>query len=168
MRKVIPVNTVFCAATVLASCGGDSPTGPESGLFTAMVSGEVNLTFGGPATFRDEGMVILMLHGSFSGHYDFIRFDRRSSAAPGVGTFAIAGANAGPDDFVAEYQHALLRTDGHETTTYRSLSGSLTITSVTADRIEGSFSFEGIGPGPGRTVTVQGSFDANPDPLSAP
>ena len=164
MRKVIPLNTVICAATFLASCGGNGPTEAESGSFIATVSGDVNVSLIGQATFFDGGVVIWLLHGSFSGRRDFIRFDRRSGAAPGVGTFTIAGIVADPDDFVAEYEHAREGADGIETTRYGSVSGSLTITSATADRIEGSFSFKGIGLGIGRTVTVEGSFDAKPEP----
>ena len=154
----------FLLSVFVLACGCNGPTEPESALFIATVAGDVNGTFGGQARFLDEGVVISLFHGNLSGRYDLIRFDRRSSAAPGVGTFTIAGVGAGPEDFVAEYEHASEGADAIETTTYFSLSGSLTITSATADRIEGSFSFEGIGPGIGRTVTVQGSFEAKPGP----
>ena len=164
MRKVISLNAVLCAATFLASCGGNGPTEPESGSFIATVSGDVNVSLRGQATFFDGGVVIWLFQGNLSRSHDFIRFLRSGGAAPGVGTFTIAGAGAVPDDFIAEYQHARAGADSIETTTYASLVGSLTITSATTDRIEGSFSFKGIGPGPGRIVTVQGSFDAKPEP----
>ncbi len=166
MRKVIPLNTVICAATFLASCGGNGPTEPESGSFIATVSGDVNVSLIGQATFFEGGSIIWMLDGNFNGHHDFLRLDRDPSAGPpGVGTFTIAGATAGPDDFVAEYVHARVGSDGIETTTYRSLSGSLITTSVTADRIVGSFNFKGIGPGVGTIVEVQGTFTAKPGPF---
>ena len=115
----------------------------------------------------DSGWSVWMLEGSFFGDYDFIRIDRSSSAAPGAGAFTIAEGPQGadPDDFVAEYEHALEVAGNIEITGYTSVSGSLTVTSATADRIEGSFSFTGSGPGPGRTVTVQGSFNAKPGPF---
>ena len=116
---------------------------------------------------RDTGWSIWLLEGNFFSDYDFIRIDRSSSTAPGVGTFTITvSGSTGPDDFVAEYEHAVEEGNVIEITAYTSLSGLLTITSATADRIEGSFSFTGSGPGPGpQTVTVQGSFSARPGPF---
>ena len=167
MKRVIRPNTVICtAAFLLASCGGNDPTGPGLGLFTAAVDGDVDVSLSGDAVFFEGGSIIWMLDGNFNGHHDFLRLDRDPSAGPpGVGTFTIAGATAGPDDFVAEYVHARVGSDGIETTTYRSLSGSLITTSVTADRIVGSFNFKGIGPGIGTIVEVQGTFTAKPGPF---
>jgi len=157
----------------LTACGSDDATGPGSGSFTATVSGDVNASLSGNAVFgvglyigSDSGWSIWLLEGSFFSDYDFITIDRSSSAAPGVGAFTIIGrSGAGPDDFVAKFEHALEEGSNIEITGYTSVSGSLTITSATADQIEGSFSFTGSGPGPGQTVTVQGSFSAKPGPF---
>ena len=174
MRRVIQLMTIVTAAGMsLASCGGDDATEPGSASFTATVSGDVSASLSGDAVFgvglstgSNTGWSIWLLEGSFFSDYDFIRIDRSSSTAPGVGTFTIIGSSgAGPDDFVAEYEHALDVAGNIEITGYTSVSGSLTITSATADRIVGSFSFTASGPGPGRTVTVQGSFNAKPGPF---
>ncbi len=175
MRVIHIVPILTGVATSLVSCGGGDTTGPGSGSFTATVSGVVTASLSGNAVFgvglrtgSDTGWSIWLLDGSIFSDHDFIsidRIDRSSSTAPGVGTFTINGSGAGPDDFAAEYDDA--RAEGNDIfiTAYTSVSGSLTITSATADRVEGSFSFTGSGPGPGRTVTVQGSFSARPGPF---
>ena len=158
--------TVFVVA-FLTACGGDNGTGPGSGSFTATVSGDLNASLSGDAVFgvglaigSVSGWSVWLLEGSFLADYDLIRIDRDSDAAPGVGTFAITGGGAGPDDFSAEYEHGVEEGGNTDITGYTSVSGSLTVTSATADRIEGSFTFTGNGPSPGQTVTVQGSFSA--------
>lgn len=173
MRVIHIVPILTGVATSLVSCGGDDTTGPGSGSFTATVSGDVSASLSGNAVFgvglsigSDTGWSIWLLEGSFFSDYDFIRIDRSSSTAPGVGTFTIiGGSGVGPDDFVAAYENAVEEGNDISITGYTSVSGSLTITSATADRVEGSFSFTGSGPGPGRTVTVQGSFSARPGPF---
>ncbi len=173
MRVIHVISLLAGLGMSLASCGGDGLTGPGSGSFTATVSGDVTASLSGDAVFgvglsigSDTGWSIWLLEGSFFSDYDFIRIGRSSSTTPGVGTFALIGrGGAGPDDFVAEYEDATDEGDAIEITGYSSVSGSLTITSATADRVEGSFSFTGSGPGPEQTVTVQGSFSARPGPF---
>ena len=88
MKRVIRPNTVICtAAFLLASCGGNDPTGPGLGLFTAAVDGDVDVSLRGDAVFFEGGSIIWMLDGNFNGHHDFLRLDRDPSAGPpGVGT----------------------------------------------------------------------------------
>ena len=135
MRVIHIVPILIGVVTSPVACGGDDPTGPGSGSFTATVSGGVSASLSGNAVFgvglsvgRDTGWSIWLLEGNFFSDYDFIRIDRSSSTAPGVGTFTITvSTGTGPDDFVVEYEHAVEEGNVIEITAYTSLSGSLTI-----------------------------------------
>lgn len=155
---------------------GDS-TGPGEAGFTATVSGDMQLELSGEAIFgvSTEGGVdrwmIFLNEGAFLGlDYDMIGFIREGSVTPiGVGTHTLvdaAGDALDDEDIGGVYWF------GRHTGSlgvFTSDEGNLTITSASADWIEGTFSFSGtldLGYGPDivdvTDVTVTGNFSAEP------
>jgi hypothetical protein len=140
---------------VLTACGGDGPTSPKSqpGSFTATVSGAASKSLSGQAGFlvTTNFFSISLNNGAGTGSIQFSRL----AGVPAAGTYQLdASAQQNSGAFAAIYS-------GGAQENYVSTAGSLTITSSSADRIKGTFSFTGTGGTSGSaTVTVTGSFDA--------
>lgn len=139
---------------LLTACGA-GPTAPKSqpGSFTATVSGAASKSLTGQAGFlvTTNLFSISLNNGAGTGSIQFSRL----AGVPAAGTYQLdANAQQNSGAFVAIYS-------GGAQENYVSTAGSLTITSSSADRIKGTFSFTGAGGTSGSaTVTVSGSFDA--------
>lgn len=141
---------------LLAGCG-DGPTPPKPqpsvGNFTATVSGAASRSLSGQAGFlvTTNLFSIALNNGSGNGSIQFSRL----AGVPAAGTYSLdASAAQNSGAFAAIYS-------GGAQENYVSTSGSLTITSSSADRVKGSFNFTGTGGASGTaSVTITGSFDA--------
>jgi hypothetical protein len=159
----ITTRRAFALTTLvlLTACGGgDGPTPPkpQSGSFTATVTGAASKTLSGQAGFLvTTNLFSIALNNNAGGSIQFSRL----AGVPAEGTYQLdANAPQNSGAFVAIYSGG-----GQEN--YVSTTGSLTVTSSSADRIRGTFSFTGAGGTSGSaSVTVTGSFDA--PRLSAP
>jgi hypothetical protein len=167
--------TLLAAATVaiVAGCGGDG-TGPNTGTFTATVTGDLSMTLTGEAVFGTQtdstgtSFGVALIRGDpNSFNSDIIVIGRANEARPASGTYDIVATPCGTcteDDFDA----ALAIVRPSDFGAYLSESGTLTITSSTADRLEGSatvtmsafFQFQGA-----QTVTIELTFSAVPGAL---
>lgn len=156
MRVITRHTLALTSFLLLAACGGgDGPTSPKPGQggFTATVSGAASKSLSGQAGFlvTTNLFTIALNNTAGTGSIQFSRL----AGVPAVGTYQL-DANAEPSSgaFVAIYSGG-----GQEN--YIASTGSLTITSSSADRIAGTFSFTGTGGTSGSaSVSVSGSFDA--------
>lgn len=164
---------LMAAAAVAAACGGDG-TGPDAGTFTATVTGDLSLTLTGEAVFGTQSDSSGSLFGiglvrgdANSFDTDIIVIGRGNTTRPGIGTYDIVSAlcgNCTDDDFDAAL--AIVRPD--DVGAYLSESGTLTITSSSAERIEGTatvtmtsfIQFQNA-----QTVTIELMFTAVPGAL---
>lgn len=139
---------------VLGACGGE-PTPPKNpaGTFTASVSGAASKNLNGQAGFLVTTNLFSIALNS-SSETAAIQFSRLSGV-PATGDYSL-DPNAPPESgpFAALYSAG-----GQED--YVSTTGRLTITSASADRVQGTFHFTGTGGASGTaTVTITGTFDA--------
>jgi hypothetical protein len=166
--------TVLATVCFLAFGCSDS-TGPGDAGFTATIGGDLDLSVSGDAIFgvASEGGVdrwmIFLTDGVFLGlDYDMIAISREASGAPiAVGTHTILDAASDAleaDDIVGAYM--IGRHDG-TLGVFSSVSGTLTVTSASSERVVGSFDFSAtmqIAVGPqvrdARNLTLTGSFTA--------
>lgn len=148
-----------------ATCGsGSSPTAPvdELGQFTATVEGAVgNLQLSGVAEAigTATGTPAWALNMTASDGSGNISFTEEGMPRPGTGTYVVDsalehGGNAPGSRFTAVVLFPPVSGFG-------SLSGTLEITSSSATRVSGTFSFTAADPeDESRTITVTGSFNA--------
>ncbi len=156
----------------MAGCGDG--TGPERGSFQATVTGDLSLSLSGDAVFGPQtqggqtAFAIGLLDGDPSAPpYNAVVISRDNVAAPAAGTYGIeAGfcADCTPDDFVGGFVHLITQLD---VATFLSDTGSFTLTTVTADRVEGTFRFTAtaflvVGEVNADSVRIEGSFTAVP------
>ncbi|HEX8851798.1 MAG TPA: hypothetical protein VF761_19880 [Gemmatimonadaceae bacterium] len=145
---------VLATLVAAAACGGDGGTDPRPRTgFTAHVSGATSATLTGEAGYLvTPNMVTIALHSGSGASY--IQFARQGGL-PGAGTYQLrADTPANSGDFVAFYA-------GGATENYVATSGTLTITSSSADRVKGTFNFTATGGASGTsTVAIDGDFDA--------
>jgi hypothetical protein len=171
--------TAMVATCILVFGCGDS-TGPEEGEFEATISGDIERSVSGEAIFgvTDEGGVerwmIFLLEGAFLGlDYDMIGITREASATPiPVGTHTIAEADSDTlddDDITAAF---MIGRHNGSLGVYSSVSGTLTITSASSERVVGTFNFSAemqIAVGPDvdevRNLNFTGSFTAVADAI---
>jgi hypothetical protein len=177
MSKYLFALAVVGACVLVLSCNGDA-SGPDDSSFTVTITGDTTFSFEGEALFgvsttngRDH-WVLLFTRGLFGGlDFDAVAIGRNESATPiGVGVHTIEDATSdAPDGEDIEGIYTLARSSDGSIASYGSVLGSLTISSATADRIQGEFSFSAefvLAVGPSfrdvRNVTIAGSFAAVP------
>lgn len=174
MSKILRAITLVATFAFIGACDG---TGPEDGSFTVSITGDTSLSFEGKALFgvsttgdRDHWMLFFN-RGVFGGlDFDAVAIGRNDSANPiGVGVHTIEDATrdtADGEDIEAVY--TLRRSSDGSIASYGSVLGTLTISSATADRIEGEFSFSAefvlavAGFANVRNLTITGFFTAVP------
>lgn len=174
MLKNLGVVTLVATSVLLASCDG---TGPDDSFFTVTITGDTTLSFEGEALFgvsttdgRDH-WVLFFNRGLFGGlDFDAVAVGRNESTTPiGVGVYTIEDATRdAPDGEDIEGIYSLRRSSDGSFGYYGSESGTLTISSATADQIQGEFNFSAefvmavASFGSVRNITVSGSFTAVP------
>jgi len=174
MLKIVRAVTVFAAFALPTACDG---SGPAENSFVVTITGDTTLTFEGEASFgvsttngRDH-WVLFLGRGVFGGvDFDAVAIGRNNSATPiGVGVHTIEDATReDPDGEDIEAVYALARSHDQSIASYASVSGTLTISSATADQIQGEFSFSSkfilaVASFAGvENLTITGSFTATP------
>ena len=175
MLKSFRATTLVAAFALLVACNG---TGPVDNSFVVTITGDTTFSFEGEALFgvsttnsRDHWMIFLN-RGLFGGmEFDAVAIGRNDSATPiGVGVHHIEDATrdvADGEDIEGIY--SLSRSSDGSVGYYGSVSGTLTISSATGERIQGEFNFSAefvlaYGPSFGgiENLTIAGSFTAIP------
>ncbi|MDH5804554.1 MAG: hypothetical protein OEZ54_05160 [Gemmatimonadota bacterium] len=163
-QRVLP----FLFTLGLTAACGDSLDSDPVGTFMATIADPDSSSFEGQAVFGSDlgngtpGWGVQLQEGNSLGDYNFIHVGRIDGVAPEVGTYPIVHDTvAAPQDFVARYQGVALSEDGfdHGEFFYAN-SGTLEITSVTDDIVEGSFTFTAQGQDSSDVVTVSAPFSA--------
>lgn len=165
---------VFVGSLVAAAIACGDGTGPAAGTFTATVSGDLSLSLSGEAVFAVDTVdgtplfVIALIRGDpQSTDNDVIVIGRQNTARPSSGTYAIVSGfctDCGADDFDAGL--AIVRSDDFGA--YVSESGTLTISSSSAERITGSATIvlsAFIEYQSAENLTIQLTFEAVPGEL---
>lgn len=156
---------------VFFGCGDDDPTGPgDDGMFTATISGDINKSLSGNAWFwsgviEGESGFVLWLFSEIDNEDidDAIWFSREGTTRPGTGQYVISNyENWGEEGW--NPQHFMAWYTGDETIVW-SVSGSITLTTSTSNRVAGNFQFQASGmssqnQGDQISVTISGEFDA--------
>jgi len=147
-------------AFLLSSCGGDDdPSGPNGdpqgtlGTFSATFTGDIAATTSGSAIFasiQGEGFGLSFTSSTQSATFTIAR---NTSGRPGQGSVNIGDGSEG------DVQGVLYVGGVINNVTFVSTSGTLTITSSSASRLQGTFSFQAA-TGASGTTTVTGSFNA--------
>ena len=175
MLKTLKSVTMIAVFALLVAC---SDTGPEDSSFTVTVTGDTTFSFEGEALFgvsttngRDH-WVLFFTRGLFGGlDFDAVAIGRNESATPiGVGVHTIEDVSRDePDGEDIEGVYVLARSSDDSFASYRSVAGTLTIASASADEIRGDFNFSAdfvLGAGASfanvRNLTISGSFTARP------
>ena len=176
--RVAALGLFFLAA---AACGDDDPAGPGDEFtaeFTASVTGDVNTTMTGTAVFAsgtdpetsETAWVVYMTTGTdanqaFSSGQNvaFFGLGAPEQRAYMLEDFAESGdfPDGGAAGWVILYEGQTI------SGIFGSTGGTLTITSVSANRMDGTFNltatgtvFDAGGAATEGTITVQGSFEA--------
>ena len=171
------VVAVLGGVTACSSGGGDdvtgtNPPGGTVGSFNATVSGAMSATLSGSAAFGSstvsgsQGFAIALVPTSGT---NSIIFGRVNAQAPGTGTYQIA-------DFATQSSvsgamiAALIAGSGQSGQIYVSTSGTLTITSSSADEIKGNFtvSASAVTVSGTQAVTMTGTFTARKGAINVP
>jgi hypothetical protein len=166
---------VFAAAC--SSGGADDTTGPNNnpgtvGSFSATVSGAMSASLSGSAAFGSssvsgqQGFAIALVPASGT---NTIFFGRVNAQAPGTGTYQIS-------DFLTQSSvngaliAALFAGTAQSGQIYVSNSGTLTITSASADEIKGNFtvSASAVTVSGTQTVSITGTFTAKHGTINVP
>lgn len=170
--------TGLVGALALGACSGDDTTtgsgggGGANGSFTATVTGGVTGSFSGDAIQAEtpldpntgqQGWVLLL--GSASGAANTV-FIVRASSRPGTGSYSLVDLNVSGGLTNNQWGGLIFMGAGTSLAFVGiSVSGSITITSSSADRVDGTFDFQVTGSDPSNpqqqvTATVTGSFSA--------
>jgi hypothetical protein len=174
--------TMVAAALALAACGDSNdgtgpgpggPGGPGGGTatFSAQVSGGVQATIGGTASFGsgtdDQGQTLhfiqLVEGGTSPGA--MIQFARKGPQGFSAASYTIVDGKNGVGD--GDVVAVLTDKEGNQlTAVFAASGGTLNVTSSSGTRMEGTFTFPAIGaaianPGAALNVTVTGTFTAD-------
>jgi len=169
MRETFKVGGTIAVALLL---GGAGLAMAPMGSFTATVSGALSARLNGSAIFQDVQVTgdsaatlawISLAAGGDPEHR--IQLSRQALGAPPAGTYRITDAGAqsesasdrSPDEFSAMYE----RPSGEGAGSFNADSGTVVITSSTAARVSGRFTFSATSDDGGRTITVAGRFTAD-------
>jgi hypothetical protein len=171
MRRVRPF-ALAGAALLLGAAAAAAAAPAVMGAFTATVSGGVIAQLRGSAIFQDVVVTgdsaaslswVSLAAGGDPDHR--IQLSRKALGAPAVGSYRITDAGAAgegsaeraPDEFGAMYE----RPAGEGAGSFGADSGTVVITSSTATRVSGRFSFTATADDGGRTIAVSGRFTAD-------
>ena len=154
------------AMTILLGCGGDKSMSPEDlapDTFEAQVSGAINLSFQGMASFSNQigYFQLALLPAQANASNGLITLVRADAGIPATGSYQVseeAGSN-----FSLGFIGLFAYTAGQAGETYISQSGTCTITSSGTDHLKGSFNFTATSDA--KTVTVSGQFHATSSPF---
>lgn len=182
-RPVRKLATVLAAVGLMA-CGSDdggTGLGPDDddvgGSFSATISGDVNADISGFAVqgqttvdpdTGDQGWAAFLGRGEDQGDAADAVFFVRLGARPAQGTYALEDIADGTGVETGEFAGFVALGLGSQTVQFSgfSLSGTLTITSSSPDRVAGTFDFQASGfdptqnPPAEQVVSVSGTFDA--------
>lgn len=175
VSRVLPAFAVG-VALALPACS----TGPGEGSYTIMFGGDTTFTVSGEAVFGtsiEEGVerwTIYLGRGALlSSDFDAVAIGRHGSGTPiGIGTHSISDAmDAATDAEDIDAAYTLGRSAG-SFRIFPSVSGTLSISAASSDRVTGEFDFRvshfftwGSDDGPFAGVqdlTLSGSFSAVP------
>ncbi len=160
----------------LVACSSDDPTNPGgggsggggTGSFSATVTGGVTASFSGVAVQAEEDIGtgqlgwIIGLGDPSADASNLIAFVLNGSR-PGPGTYQLIDLATAPDFLPGEWIAFLTLGGGMTTVSYLgfSVSGTVTITSSSAELVEGSYNFQvSDGGQPPVVATVTGTFSA--------
>lgn len=175
-RGATVLRLVLCAA--IAGCGGGTGPGddPEqvTGSFQATVSGDLALSLSGSAVFGvqtqqgQQAFAIGLIKGDAgSNDSELVVISRNNTSTPGPGTYTIVSGSCTTcteNDFACGFIHQVTSLDFG---IYLSESGSLTLSSVSSELLEGVFSFTATafltgGSVTAENLTIEGTFIAVP------
>jgi hypothetical protein len=151
-RSVVLLAAVCVACSESPTDGSGNEDANSAGSFTASVSGAVTRNIQGPAGFSSKpgevAGVVLGMPG-----VNMITITRYGSGRPATGTYPIT--DGGNNGF-----HATYSSDAHPAAFF-SGEGQLQITSSSATRVQGSFTFTAFQwADPAVQVTLTGTFNA--------
>lgn len=172
---------VLAATLLAAGCSGDSPTGPvvTPGQWTARVTGDVTVEKSGQAVFTSQGfdpatgapglLVTLASSRPRTGLGLFLVFP--GNFQPGQATYQVGQYDTSAENLFEQeldpgrvYIQVLLPDEENDTEVFFSVSGTVQISRVAANALEGKFElaarttdFDDEGE---RTVQVSGDFSA--------
>jgi hypothetical protein len=173
MRRIISA-TIFAAAS-LAACGDSGPSGVDANArYTATVTGALAADISGPAYFGSdvsdgEAFFAVVLGSSTSTHTVVLAVN---GTRPATGTYDIVGLldESGADGWTALHMVG----QGNQTLgSFMGVSGRVTITESTAQRLKGTFEYaaDGFIAAPGgiedAEISVKGEFTAAPATAAA-
>jgi len=150
LRFLLLIAFVF---TTVSCSDSESPTldGVPSGLFIKFRSGGTDYLIQNPTTFDLSNKKIDGLQGSGS---DLVSITLYMPLDPTLGTHFMTDSPSDDDSYGAYF------TLGNGTVDILSNAGIITITSITADQISGTFSFSGLN-GSAVVEVTNGSFVAD-------
>jgi hypothetical protein len=176
------MRAALVAALTLAACGndGDNGMGPGQGQFEADVSGGVTASFTGTAfhgeatdpNTQDEGWVLVLSSGDPNNLNSV--FVVRLAGRPGTGTYALIDVSTSGDLDDGDWAAIVTVSVGGQLTYFAaSVSGSVTITSSSGERVRGTFTMQVTGQDPSNpqqmaNATVTGAFDATSSTVGFP
>ncbi|HWE43660.1 MAG TPA: hypothetical protein VG432_14235 [Gemmatimonadaceae bacterium] len=144
---------VLACVVLLPGCGQGTEPKPKSSNFTADVVGDERASLSGEAGFVITPTAFVITLASAANRNQVIQFNRLGGA-PAAGSYSLAYGPAASGIFVGMYL-------GGAQANYVSTDGVLTVTSASADRISGSFTFAAAGGTTGSAhVSIDGRFDA--------
>ncbi|MFL5382784.1 MAG: hypothetical protein ACJ8GN_09755 [Longimicrobiaceae bacterium] len=151
------------AALPLAGCGADRSLGPDDSMFVATIQGSVQDSYRGTGQFdaqtlsgADLRLFTISSRDLASGQTFFLF--REGAELPQPGSYPLAGYAAGPARFGAVYT----RRQGEAVEGFTATSGELRIVSASAERIEGTFHFQGTRNCAGTATSLQCSQPPDP------
>jgi hypothetical protein len=152
---------VLLLAGLMPGCLGDAAGPGTGGLFSATLSGDLQADILGTSMFASETGHGFSLVMSSHDQVHIIGFARSQASRPGTGSHPIvATEEAAQAALLAAYAR-----HGPDPVHLVSTSGTIEVTTSTARRLQGSYSFAARGyvasdPETELTVTVSGTFDA--------
>ncbi len=148
----------FLVLGLLAACDSNEPGGggQAAGTFTAQISGDLAKSFSGVASFGSvtgESEIFTLALSTTVG--DMVSVARLGAGRPGTGTITILDVGAGVSSQAYWGTVVLLQED----VVFQSTSGTMQISTSSAQQLSGSLSFDAV-TNDGREVVVSASFNA--------
>ena len=154
------------ALLLACACNTPEATGPTVGTFTATISGDIDATLSGAATFdpTDAPWRLTLLAGEPTEFdFDVVTVSRGNPTTPATGSYTLIDAQTmTPDGDDLEAPYYFCR-PGQETTTFASVTGTLDVGSSAASEFSGELEFTAVvvlGGGTAANVSVTAQFTA--------